>query len=145
MGYNPSTWGRQAWHFIHMVALSYPPEEMLTEEIKEKYYKFFESLGHTLPCPYCSQHFREKFKKNPPPLNNREELFKWTVDMHNAVNRDNGKKELSYEEAKKQIQKNTKNKTKVSKVYSDYMVTGVAVSVSLITMICLFGYSMRRG
>lgn len=142
MGFNPNSWGRQAWHFIHMVALSYPPEEVLTEEIKEKYYKFFESLGHTLPCPYCSHHFREKFQKNPPPMKNREELFKWTVDIHNSVNRDNGKREISYDEAKRQIQNNAENK---SKVYSDYMVTGVAVSVSLITMICLFGYSMRRG
>lgn len=141
MGFNPNTWGRQAWHFIHMVALSYPPEEVLTDEIKEKYYKFFESLGYALPCPYCSQHFREKFQKNPPPLNNREELFRWTVDIHNSVNRDNGKREISYEEAKRQIKMNAEK----SKEYSNYMVTGVAVSVSLITMICLFGYSMRRG
>jgi len=141
MGYNPNKWGRQAWHFIHMVALSYPPEEVLTKEIKEKYYNFFESLGYTLPCPYCSLHFREKFKKNPPPLNNREELFRWTVDMHNSVNKDNGKTEISYEEAKRQIENNSKKKYND---YSNYMITGVAVSVSLITMICLFGYSMRK-
>ena len=143
MGYNPNKWGRQAWHFIHMVALSYPPEEVLTEDIKEKYYKFFESLGYTLPCPYCSLHFREKFKKNPPPMNNREELFRWTVDMHNAVNKDNRKKEISYDEAKEQINKNAESNAE-PKVYSNYMVTGVAFSVSIITMICLFGYSMRR-
>jgi hypothetical protein len=138
MGYNPSTWGRQAWHFIHMVALSYPPKEALNEEVKEKYYKFFESLGYTLPCPYCSQHFREKFQKNPPPMESREELFEWTVDIHNSVNRDNGKRELTYQEAKRQIFKNAENKS------NDYMIYGVAVSVSLITMICLFGYSMRK-
>jgi hypothetical protein len=138
MGFSPDTWGRQAWHFIHMVALSYPPKEVLNDDIKEKYYKFFESLGYTLPCPYCSQHFREKFEKTPPPLESREELFRWTVDIHNSVNRDNGKREISYEEAKSQIRKNAENKS------SDYMVTGVAVSVSIITMICLFGYSMKK-
>jgi hypothetical protein len=71
-------------------------------------------------------------------LESREELFEWTVDIHNSVNRDNGKRELTYEEAKRQIFKNAENKS------NDYMIYGVAVSVSLITMICLFGYSMRK-
>jgi len=139
MAFSPNYWGRQAWHFIHMVALAYPPEEALTEEIKKKYYQFFESLGNTLPCPTCSNHYREKFKNNPPRLENSEALFRWTVDIHNSVNRDNGKKEISYQEAKREVVKNAKGK-----VYSDYLVTGVAVSVSLITMICLFGYSLRK-
>jgi hypothetical protein len=73
-------------------------------------------------------------------MNNREELFRWTVDIHNSVNRDNGKMEISYEEAERQINKNANAEPKV---YSNYMVTGVAFSVSLITMICLFGYSVR--
>jgi hypothetical protein len=81
-----------------------------------------------------------KFKKNPPPMTNREKLFRWTVDIHNSVNRDNGKMEISYEEAERQINKNANAEPKV---YSNYMVTGVAFSVSLITMICLFGYSVR--
>lgn len=142
MGFSPSTWGKEAWHFIHMVALSYPPEESLTEEIKDRYLKFFESLGHTLPCPYCSYHYRQKFEKNPPRLKNRKELFEWTVDIHNSVNRDNKKRELTYEEAMQEIHKKIKYQPKE---YSNYVVNGVALSVSLITMICLFGYSMRKG
>lgn len=139
MGYAPEAWGRQAWHFIHMVALAYPPEEVLTDEVREKYYNFFESLGKTLPCPTCANHYKEKFQKNPPRLKNSKELFQWTVDIHNAVNRDNGKRELTYEEALKEVVKNSERK-----VYSNYLVTGVAVSVSLITMICLFGYTLRK-
>ena len=136
MGFSPNYWGRQAWHFIHMVALSFPDEP--TQEEKDRYYKFYESLGYTLPCETCSKHYREKFQKNPPNMENSEKLFRWTVDIHNSVNADNGKKQISYEKAKAELQKNATG------VYSDYLVTGVAVSVSIITMICLFGYSLRK-
>lgn len=135
MGYSPKLWGSQAWHFIHMVALSYP--EKPTDEVKQKYYNFFESLGYNLPCPTCSYHYREKFKKNPPRLESKESLFEWTVDIHNSVNRDNGKPEITYAEAIEQIQKN-------ARPTNDYIIYGVSLSVAIITMICLFGYSFRK-
>jgi len=134
MGYSPDMWGRQAWHFIHMVALSYP--QVATEETKKKYYAFFESLGHALPCPSCSKHYKEKFDKYPPPLENHNRLFEWTVDIHNAVNADNGKPLLSYEEAYAQVMKNADKK--------DYLLLAVSVSISLVSLICLFGYAMRK-
>ena len=35
MGFSPLIWGRQAWHFIHMVALTYPNNP--TEADKKNY------------------------------------------------------------------------------------------------------------
>lgn len=138
MGYSPEMWGSQAWHFIHMVALTFPPKEAVTEEVKAKYYNFFESLGHTLPCAFCSRHYKEKFDKNPPPLENSKELFQWTVDIHNSVNRDNGKREFTYEEAYNEVITNSNKKP------NSYLLSGIALSVSIVTLICLFGYSMRK-
>jgi len=104
MGIKPTYWGRQAWHFIHMVALSYP--ETPTETDKEKYLSFLQILEYVLPCPICGFHFNENMKKNPPRLESRQEFFNWTVDMHNEVNKSNGKSTLNYDEAFTEVQKN---------------------------------------
>jgi hypothetical protein len=98
MGFNPKMWGSRAWHFIHFVALAYP--ENPTQEIRDKYYEFYKSIGNVLPCPACAENYRAKFDYIPPDLENSEKLFQWTVDIHNLVNRENQKPELSYEEAK---------------------------------------------
>jgi hypothetical protein len=132
MGYSPKLWGKQAWHFIHMVALSYP--YMASEETKKKYYDFYESLGHTLPCGTCAQHYKKKFEANPPRMENRNELFRWTVDIHNSVNKDIGKNQISYDKALSQLNSNKDNS----------ITLGVAFSVSVITMISLFAYAMRK-
>ncbi len=103
MKLSPDLWGTQAWHFIHYVALSYPANPTMTD--RANYLKFFESLGDVLPCQYCAKHFKEKMRKHPIKLNNKIELFEWTVDMHNIVNRENGKKEFTYKEAMSEINK----------------------------------------
>jgi hypothetical protein len=135
MGLSPEVWGREAWHFIHLVALTYPPQP--SEQQKKEYLLFFESLGNTLPCEICAAHYREKIKNTPPKLENHNELFNWTVDIHNSVNKDNGKKQYTYKQALEEINKNMRKP-------SDYLVTGVAVSVSIITMISLFAYSINK-
>jgi hypothetical protein len=127
MGISPNLWGSQAWHFIHMVALSYP--ENPTEQDKEKYLHFFSSLGNVLPCPICGQSFLEKMKKYPP---NFEKLFEWTVDIHNTVNAENGKAILSYEEAKIQVLKNTKS--------DNYLFKGISLSLAIIFIILLSSF-----
>jgi hypothetical protein len=141
MGLSPSLWGREAWHFIHLVALTYP-DKPTPDDVKE-YHQFFESLGTVLPCPYCAKHYREKMKDNPIRLGSQTELFQWTVDIHNSVNKDNKKKTLSYEKAFQEITKKLEGKEK-PKEYSNYLVSGVALSVSMITMITLFAYSIRK-
>lgn len=106
MGITPKYWGRQAWHFIHMVAISYPPEP--TETDKQRYLTFLQVLEHILPCNICGEHFKENMEKHPPRLNSRKDFFEWTVDMHNLVNESNGKSILSYDEAEAQVMKNAK-------------------------------------
>jgi hypothetical protein len=104
MGLNPQIWGRQGWHFIHSVALSYPITP--TDEEKENYKKFLFSLPDTLPCSICGEHFKENLEKFPPKLDSREDFWKWSVDVHNEVNKSNDKPTLSYDEAYKEFENN---------------------------------------
>jgi uncharacterized protein (DUF2225 family) len=104
MGLSPEIWGRQGWHYIHIVALNYP--EQPTEQDKKDYYNFFKYFQKTIPCPFCAIHFGENMKKIPIRLKDRDSLFKWTVDMHNEVNKATGKKVLTYEEAYDETDKN---------------------------------------
>jgi hypothetical protein len=117
MGFDPKFWGPEAWWFIHLVALNYPINP--SEEDKKNYTKFFESLKNTLPCPGCAFNFGEKLKKTPPRLENREQLFNWTVDVHNEVNKSHGKPEISYEEALKKISE----KKDIEKLRESFMIT----------------------
>jgi hypothetical protein len=80
---------------MHLVALGYPNEPTYAEKRAAK--EFFESFTHLIPCPTCKLHYSEHLKELPitPSLDNRKDLFKWTVDMHNLVNKDLGKPEYT--------------------------------------------------
>lgn len=108
MGLIPKIWGSEGWHFIHSIALSYPINP--TDEEKEKYKKFLFTLPDVLPCSICGEHFKENLEKFSPKLDSREDFWKWSVDVHNEVNKSNDKPTLSYDEAYKEFEKNyTKN------------------------------------
>ncbi len=83
----PSVWGPFFWHTIHITALSYPAKPTYAHKRAAK--EFFESLVHLIPCPKCREHYSTHLQKNPisPHLDRREDLFRWTVNLHNAVNK----------------------------------------------------------
>lgn len=89
----PSVWGPFFWHTIHIVALGYPKNPTYTDKKSAK--EFFESLAFLIPCAICRQHYSEHLVKNPitPYLDSRKDLLKWTVDIHNQVNKMLGKPE----------------------------------------------------
>lgn len=91
----PTTWGPFFWHTIHLVALGYPKEPTYAEKRAAK--EFYESLVHLIPCPICKLHYAEHLKELPisASLDNREDLFRWTVTIHNKVNKDLGKPEYT--------------------------------------------------
>ncbi len=95
----PQTWGPFFWHTMHIVALGYPNEPKYAEKRAAK--EFYESLIHLIPCPMCRVHYTQHLKDNPitASLDSRTDLFKWTVDLHNAVNKTLGKPEVSELEA----------------------------------------------
>lgn len=96
---DPKLWGSSGWSFIHYTALGYPVNP--TDEDKMNYKIFYYNLQNTLPCLKCALNYKENINQLPieNSLNSRGDLFKWTVDIHNMVNNELGKKNLSYEDA----------------------------------------------
>jgi len=133
MGFSPKQWGNEGWHLIHYVTLNYPSSP--TEEDKKRYIGFLESLQYVLPCEGCSYNWGLKVKEHPPKLDNRKEFFEWSVDMHNEVNKSHGKKELTYEEALKQIA----NKKKKELIKDSILLTG-----SIIGVLFVLSYTITR-
>ena len=95
----PEVWGPSGWKFMHYVALGYPDDP--TEKDKSSYKDFYESLSDILPCQGCANHYKENITKFPidSSLKDRDSLLHWTVDIHNEVNKQTGKKILSYDDA----------------------------------------------
>jgi len=95
----PEIWGAGAWTFMHYVALTYPTNP--TEDDRNKYHTFFHNLQFVLPCSKCAKNYSENLSSLPlqGSLENNQQLFKWTVDMHNLVNKESNKKQITHEEA----------------------------------------------
>lgn len=81
----PSVWGEDAWRVMHSVALGYPHNPY--EKDKAKYRAFYESLANVLPCSKCRDGYFETMQMIPIDLTGPDELFMWTVKIHNSVNR----------------------------------------------------------
>lgn len=98
MQFPPSVWGPFFWHTIHIIALGYPKNPTYTDKKCAK--EFYESLVNLLPCSVCRDHYREHLVQNPitPFLDSRTDLIKWTIEIHNKVNKTLGKKEWTLEQ-----------------------------------------------
>ena len=93
-------WGRHMWYSIHFIALAFP--ENPTNEEKRHYQYFFENLHTVLPCYKCSLNYVKHLQEIPinvDVLQNATNLFNWTVDIHNLVNKELGKRIWSRDEA----------------------------------------------
>ena len=109
--FEQSDWGPQAWSFIHYIALSYPDNP--TEEDKNNYKDFYINLQNVLPCPKCASNYKDNLERIPidTSLVGNKELFKWTIDIHNMVNNELGKRKYTYEEVFKIYLKDTSKET----------------------------------
>lgn len=83
----PSVWGPLFWHTIHITAIGYPQNPSYSQKRAAK--EFYESLSFLIPCPVCREHYSGYLQKMPisPHLDRRDDLFKWTVQLHNEVNK----------------------------------------------------------
>jgi hypothetical protein len=83
----PEVWGPFFWHTIHIVALGYPSDPSYAQKRAAK--EFYESLRTLIPCPICREHFIVHLEKYPitPHLDRKADLFRWTILLHNEVNK----------------------------------------------------------
>ena len=148
---NPNVWGPHAWTFLHFITLSHPKNP--TEADKYNMKTFFKSLEHVLPCDVCRLHYEENIEKIYPltneVLSSRENLVKWLIDVHNAVNKRNGKKILEYNDVIRMYvdmnNSNTSNyKYNDSSSFNDAVMTCISIIciILLVLMMSVIGYNM---
>jgi hypothetical protein len=84
---DPHVWGPHYWFFLHTLAYSYP--ETPNEFTKRKYYDLVQNMPLFLPNPEISRRFAQTLDKYPvtPYLDCRESFVRWTIYIHNYVNR----------------------------------------------------------
>lgn len=101
MSIPPETWGPFFWHTFHLVALGYPSQPSYSDKKAAK--EFFESMMYLIPCPACREHYRVFLGELPitPHLDDGQSLFRWTVVLHNRVNKSLGKPVFSESESRK--------------------------------------------
>jgi hypothetical protein len=95
----PKIWGKYIWTSIHIIALGYPDKP--TPDDKQNYKQFYTNLWKVIPCIKCANNYQKHLDELPldEQLSNNTTLFKWTVDLHNIVNKELGKRQWTHEEA----------------------------------------------
>lgn len=88
------------WRTLHAIALNYP-EQPSAQQV-DSHRTFFNVLQHVIPCHTCATSYTRHLEEVPlePNLGGGDKLFAWTVDIHNLVNKELGKPQLSKEEAR---------------------------------------------
>lgn len=86
----PAVYGPHFWGTMHISALygSHP----------EAFKALVESYVYNLPCKKCRRHFAKLLVEFP--VDSVPDPFVWSVEAHNAVNRQLGKPIISVEEAR---------------------------------------------
>lgn len=113
MQLGPNIWGPHLWKSLHMITMGYPNEP--TDEQKKNYKSFFENFYLVIPCSICANNYKQHLIDIPLTnnvLKNKDSLVRWVIDIHNLVNKETGKKVLSYEEAITLISNNFKSNEK---------------------------------
>jgi len=117
MRIGPDVWGPHGWKFLHFLALAYPAEP--SEDDKKHYKQFFELLQFMLPCSVCANNFKRHIETDLPisdeVLKNKDNFVKWSIDLHNIVNNETGKREIPLEEALNLIYNNFED-NKINKI-----------------------------
>lgn len=101
MGLTPEYWGPYVWASIHLVCLGAP--ETLDAAQQQAYRSFFQQLPYVIPCASCARHLQENLAKVPleDALAGRDDLFAWSVRLHNLVNTQLKKQTLEVAAARK--------------------------------------------
>ena len=95
---NSLLWGPHLWKFMHYLTLSY--QDNPSEEEQNKFKNFFMMIGQYLPCEKCIYNYNDHIVKLPLTdsiLQSRDSLIKWLFNLHNIVNKDTGKSELTFD------------------------------------------------
>jgi hypothetical protein len=95
MRFDANTWGPHYWFFLHTVAESYPMHP--NEVTKRKYYDLITNMPLFIPDDEMGDKFSRLLDRYPvtPYLDNRDSFVRWVHFVHNKINVQIGKVELS--------------------------------------------------
>ena len=96
---DPTVWGPSYWFFLHNVAFHYPNYPTTIQ--KKIYYRLIHNFHEFLPNKSIGNLFSKLINKYPvtPYLDNRDSFVRWIIFIHNRVNVQIGKKEITIDEA----------------------------------------------
>lgn len=132
---SPEIWGSHGWKFMHYISFTYPINP--TQEDKINYKKYFTSVGDVLPCQKCRTNFKNhlsKFPLNDNVLSTNSTLVAWLINIHNEVNKINGKKEYTLDEILKIYFPNEKT----------FNTNKIIISIVLILLIIVIIYTIKN-
>ena len=95
---SPTIWGPHAWFILHSISMALPDNVPVDKQ--KDLIQFMRSFGNLIPCNICKINYKTNLKIMSPLEKNvqtRELFSKWLIDLHNIVNREIGKPEMSYE------------------------------------------------
>ena len=120
---NNNVWGPSAWTFLHTLTFNYPDNP--TNQDKQHYFNFFNSLKHVLPCEKCKKHYKENYINLKNNLNSKDDLVNWLIDIHNEVNKKNGKIIWSYSDVYNKYQ----NMYNISNTINNFLILFIILIV----------------
>jgi hypothetical protein len=146
MGILPKIWGPNAWTFIHLMVLS---EKEPFDSSRLKYYEqFFTLLTSLLPCEACRNHLIENISMMTKieSIQTKRELFNWTIDLHNRVNKMLGAKQWDFETAYEYWVSISEGKRSYpgQYCYTNYWKYICILLIILIITYIIFNYKVRR-
>lgn len=97
--FTSDVWGPNYWFFMHTLAYSYPNAPNAVT--KRKYYDLIQNMPLFIPIPEMGNNFSRLLDKYPvtPYLDSRESFIRWINFIHNKVNLQLGKPEISLYES----------------------------------------------
>ena len=98
IGMGPDVWGPIFWSTMHIVTLGYA--DVPSKEEQNAAAQFFNSLAIVIPCPICRAHYSHFLQASPveAAATSRTELVHWLFSLHNKVNVQLGKRQISWED-----------------------------------------------
>lgn len=105
LGLVTKIWGPHLWKSLHCISFGFPKNP--TEDQKNGYKLFFQSLAYVLPCQYCRESYSYFIKSEPTILtdsvfDSRDDLTFWVYKLHQRVN---NKLDMDYNVSFEQIVK----------------------------------------
>lgn len=98
------------------------------------------NLQHVLPCEKCKSHYKQNIKKYDlkNSLGSRQDLVKWLIDLHNDINKDNGKPIWSYSDVFNKYQRMYQSDSLINKMI-------IFMIICIVLILIFFLYNIYDG